>query len=176
MRISNDFENIFAFRRFNRTSITVKLGRECRSCNQFTKIQFHSPDECVAFLKRQADELGLPVSIYHPSEPTKPVVILTWLGTDPTSESILLNSHMDVVPVYREYWTHEPFGAEIDDEGRIFGRGSQDMKSVGMQYLRAIKALQDRGVQLKRTVHVMYVPGNVNEVLLLLQFLFFETF
>lgn len=68
---------------------------------------------------------------------------------------------MDVVPVYREHWTYAPFGAEIDDEGRIFARGTQDMKSVGMQYLRAIKALKDQGVQLKRTVHVMYVPGTL---------------
>lgn len=115
-------------------------------------------DECVSFLKRQADELGLPVQIFHPAYPTKPVVILTWQGTDPTLESILLNSHMDVVPVDLEHWTYKPFEAEIDNEGRIFGRGTQDMKSVGMQYLRAIKALKEHGVQLKRTVHLMYVP------------------
>lgn len=84
---------------------------------------------------------------------------MTWLGVDPTLKSILLNSHMDVVPVYRKYWTHEPYEAEIDDEGRILARGSQDMKSVGMQYLRAVKVLKDQGIQLKRTVHLMYVPG-----------------
>lgn len=117
------------------------------------------PDECVNFLKRQAEELGLPFEIHYPSKPTKPVVIMTWQGTDPKLESILLNSHMDVVPVYIEHWTHEPFEAEIDNEGRIFARGSQDMKSVGMQYLRAVKALKDQGIQLKRTVHLMYVPG-----------------
>lgn len=116
-------------------------------------------DECVSFLKRQADELGLPVEIYYPAYPTKPVVILTWQGTDPTLESILLNSHMDVVPVDLDHWTYKPFEAEIDNEGRIFGRGTQDMKSVGIQYLRAIKALKEDGVQLKRTVHLMYVPG-----------------
>jgi len=32
--------------------------------------------------------------------PGKPVVIITWLGQKPEMPSILLNSHMDVVPVY----------------------------------------------------------------------------
>lgn len=116
------------------------------------------PDECIAFLRRQADELGLPIEIHAPYNETKPIAVLTWLGTDPTLPSILLNSHMDVVPVVEHSWKHAPFGAEIDD-GKIFARGTQDMKSVGMQYLSAIKALKDSGVRLKRTIHVTFVPG-----------------
>lgn len=67
-----------------------------------------------------------------------------------------------VVPVDEEQWTHPPFGAEIDEAGRIFARGSQDMKSVGMQYLGAIAALKSNGVRLKRTIHVTFVPGKLN--------------
>ena len=66
---------------------------------------------------------------------------------------------MDVVPVFEDKWTHPPFGADIDSEGRIFARGSQDMKCVGVQYLAAIRALKKNGVTLKRTIHVMFVPG-----------------
>lgn len=66
---------------------------------------------------------------------------------------------MDVVPVFPEYWKHPPFGAEMDVDGKIFARGSQDMKSVGIQYLGAIRALKRDGIkQLKRTIHVMFVP------------------
>lgn len=57
------------------------------------------PDECVAFVKRQAESLDLPLKIYH-IYPKKPIVVLTWVGTRPTKPSILLNSHMDVVPVF----------------------------------------------------------------------------
>ncbi|KOB72895.1 Aminoacylase, partial [Operophtera brumata] len=32
--------------------------------------------------------------------PKKPVVVITWQGAQPELPSILLNSHMDVVPVY----------------------------------------------------------------------------
>lgn len=66
---------------------------------------------------------------------------------------------MDVVPVYADRWQHAPFGAELDPAtGRIYARGSQDMKSVGMQYLSAIRRLQQRGHQPRRTVHIVFVP------------------
>lgn len=118
-------------------------------------------DECIAFLKRQAQQLGLPIEIHHGFDETKPIAIITWQGTDPSLPSIILNSHMDVVPVYPELWSHPPFAAEMDDTGRIFARGAQDMKSVGMQYLGAINALKNNGVRLKRTLHVTYVPGEI---------------
>lgn len=65
---------------------------------------------------------------------------------------------MDVVPAFEEYWMHPPFAAEMDEDGKIFARGAQDMKCVGVQYLGAIRALKRNGIQLKRTVHVMFVP------------------
>ena len=60
-------------------------------------------------------------------------------------------------------WTHPPFSGYIDNDGKIFARGSQDMKCVGIQYLEAIRKLKAAGVQLKRTLHVCFVPGNENE-------------
>lgn len=119
-------------------------------------------EPCVLFLRRQADSLGLPLRVYHPvgEAAGKPVVIITWLGAEPELPSILLNSHTDVVPVFEKNWTHAPFGAHIDAAtGRIYARGSQDMKCVGTQYLAAIRALRFDGVRrLRRTVHVSFVP------------------
>lgn len=81
------------------------------------------------------------------------------MGLQPNLPSIMLNSHMDVVPVFPESWTHPPFAAHIDENGRIFARGAQDMKSIGTQYLAAIRALKRDGIsQLKRTIHVIFVP------------------
>lgn len=42
-------------------------------------------------------------------------------------KKILLDGHMDVVPVDASKWQHAPFGAEVVD-GRIYGRGTSDMK------------------------------------------------
>lgn len=115
-------------------------------------------DECVHFLKRISTEIDLNFQVEYPASREKPIVILSWIGNDPEAPSILLNSHMDVVPVYEEFWTHKPFDADIDEEGKIFARGAQDMKSVGMQYLGAIRSLKKSGVSLRRTVHVVFVP------------------
>lgn len=43
--------------------------------------------------------MGLPVQV-HEVLPKKPVVVMTWEGSQPTLPSVLLNSHMDVVPVF----------------------------------------------------------------------------
>lgn len=103
--------------------------------------------------------MGLPLNVYYPADKTKPVVVITWQGTQPNLPSVILNSHMDVVPVFEDKWTHPPFAADMDSEGRIFARGSQDMKCVGMQYLAAIRALKKRGATMKRTVHITFVAG-----------------
>jgi len=115
-------------------------------------------EPCVEFLKRQATELGLEFKVEVPVTPKKPVCILTWVGTRPDLKSIILNSHMDVVPVFEEFWTHKPFAADIDGEGRIYARGSQDMKCVGMQYLGALRYFKRNKIQFKRTIHVVFVP------------------
>jgi putative selenium metabolism hydrolase len=43
---------------------------------------------------------------------------------------LLLDGHIDTVPVPDESkWTHKPYGGEIDS-GRIYGRGTSDMKGA----------------------------------------------
>jgi aminoacylase len=44
------------------------------------------------------------------------------------------------------------------EDGSIYGRGAQDMKSVCIQYVEAIAKLKDAGFTPKRTVHLLYVP------------------
>ncbi|XP_049805798.1 aminoacylase-1A-like [Schistocerca nitens] len=114
-------------------------------------------DECVNFLKQQAESIGLDFKVYSVTA-GKPIVVLTWEGKKPSASSILLNSHMDVVPVFPDKWKHDPFGAEKDKDGNIYARGSQDMKCVGIQYLEAIRRLKKKNVRLLRTIHVSFVP------------------
>lgn len=61
--------------------------------------------------------------------------------------------------MFEEYWTHKPFDAEMDEDGRIFARGAQDMKCVGMQYLGALRYFKRKNVTFKRTIHVVFVPN-----------------
>ena len=110
----------------------------------------------MEFLRKQSDDLGLVFKVEYPGP--KPIVILSWIGTHPEKKSILLNSHMDVVPVFEEFWTHKPFAADIDADGKIFARGSQDMKCVATQYLGAIRLLKKENIRLQRSIHVVFVP------------------
>ncbi|XP_035704618.1 aminoacylase-1A isoform X2 [Folsomia candida] len=80
-------------------------------------------------------------------------------GSDPMERSsLLLNSHIDVVPVDSSKWTYDAFAAVKDDKGNIYGRGAQDRKSQGAQYLEAIRRLKMRGFSPRRTVYVTFVP------------------
>ena len=66
--------------------------------------------------------------------------------------NILLSGHLDVVPPGRQdSWDFPPFVGDIDQKGRLRGRGSTDMKG-GLAALvftmKLMKDLQSRGIQL----------------------------
>eukprot|EP00752_Nemacystus_decipiens_P011204 g9956.t1 len=89
----------------------------------------------------------------------KPVVLVEWPGSKPELPCVLLNSHYDVVPAMPEHWDTDPFAAVKDEaSGRIYGRGTQDMKCVCVQYLVAIARLRRAGFAPTRTVHLSFVP------------------
>jgi aminoacylase len=113
---------------------------------------------CIEWLRQQAKEIGLEFNIVEFPKPAEFTVWLTWKGKDSNLKSVILNSHIDVVPVERNKWTRDPFGAEKDAEGNIYARGSQDMKCVGVQYLEAIRRFKAKGMVPLRDVHVTFVP------------------
>lgn len=53
----------------------------------------------IEWLKKQAKDLNLEFNIVEFPKPNEFAVWLTWKGKDPSLKSILLNSHIDVVPV-----------------------------------------------------------------------------
>ncbi|KAK3275825.1 hypothetical protein CYMTET_16062 [Cymbomonas tetramitiformis] len=118
-----------------------------------------TPDYAAAatFLIDQAEDMKLPYEKFEFVE-GKPVIVLKWAGQQPELESVMLNSHIDVVPAEVSKWQKPPFGAEVDEQGNIYARGAQDMKCVGMQYLEAIRRLQAAGYRPLRTVYVTFVP------------------
>lgn len=69
-------------------------------------------------------------------------------GSEP---ALILLNHMDVVPVSREFWSVDPF-AGIRQDGYIWGRGSIDMKSLGIAQLISFLELHRLHVPLRRDV------------------------
>lgn len=110
--------------------------------------------DAISFLIEYADELLMNYIVLEIIQ-GKPILLITIEGKQPHLPSILLNSHMDVVPVYESEWKYPPFAAITDIEGNIFGRGSQDMKSVGIQFMESMARLKST---LNRTVHITFMP------------------
>jgi acetylornithine deacetylase len=77
---------------------------------------------CARFLASVLDDWGFSVELIE-SVPNRPNVVAR-LGS-PDAPALMLNGHLDVVGV--QGMVHDPFGGELR-EGRIYGRGSADMK------------------------------------------------
>jgi acetylornithine deacetylase/succinyl-diaminopimelate desuccinylase-like protein len=69
---------------------------------------------------------------------------------DPDPPLVLL-SHVDVVPVDAEAWSHDPFGGDLID-GEIWGRGAVDMKDMVAMELSVLLALARSGGERSRDV------------------------
>uniref|UniRef100_A0AAR2JIF8 N-acyl-aliphatic-L-amino acid amidohydrolase n=1 Tax=Pygocentrus nattereri TaxID=42514 RepID=A0AAR2JIF8_PYGNA len=67
------------------------------------------------------------------------------------------NSRLCDVPL-QEQWKYDAFAAVKDAEGNIYGRGTQDMKCVTIQYIEAIRRLKAAGKRFPRTIHLTFVP------------------
>ena len=77
---------------------------------------------------------------------------ITTLRGSAGAPRLLFLSHTDVVPVEDEgAWTHPPFGAEIH-EGRIYGRGANDMKNTVAAETMALILLKRAGIALRGDV------------------------
>jgi len=74
-------------------------------------------------------------------------VVATHRPKNPTGNSLILNGHIDVVPVgAEELWSTPPFKPSIQGD-RLYGRGSGDMKAGIAAYVSAFRALTRLGLQ-----------------------------
>lgn len=111
-------------------------------------------NEIVAadYIATRLREVGIEPQVFE-SEPKRGNVVGRWQGTG-AAQPILLMGHIDVVPVERQHWTHDPFGGEIDG-GYLWGRGALDMKCTVAAELMLIRLLARAGVPLKRDIIFM---------------------
>lgn len=77
--------------------------------------------------------------------------VVAGLGSGP--DGLMLNGHMDTVPI-GEGWTVEPLGGTVK-AGRLYGRGSNDMKGGIAAVLKAVEGLARE--KLKRKLLLTFV-------------------
>lgn len=98
--------------------------------------------EIAHFISDWLEKNNLPVQMID-VKPSRPNVIVTLEG-EKSGPNILLNGHMDTVEVGRG-WTRDPFGAKIED-GKMYGRGTIDMKSGLACILWVAAVLREEGL------------------------------
>jgi aminoacylase len=112
--------------------------------------------DCAKWLLDECRLLLFDDAFWLPEAPDhSPVVVAIWKGRDAT----LLNSHYDVVPADVNDWSVPPFDG-LRKDGKIYGRGTQDMKCVCTQYLEAIRQIKKTCPDFipTRTIYLTFVP------------------
>jgi acetylornithine deacetylase len=72
-------------------------------------------------------------------------------------KSLILNGHIDVVPVgAARLWTQPPFEPRVDGD-KLYGRGAGDMKAGIVAYCMAFEALRNLGVEPAAPVYLQSV-------------------
>ncbi len=109
-------------------------------------------------------ELDFAVLGRHPAycvevERERGLGLVGWLGHGRNGRSLILNGHVDVVPVGDEsQWVHPPWSATFED-GKAFGRGALDMKGALLCALYAAQAIKRAEVGLKGRLLIQSVIG-----------------
>jgi len=109
-------------------------------------------DFLIDVLKKE----GIDTKRYE-SGPGRSIVLARLKGDGSGGKAILLENHMDVVPADPSRWNTDPFKPTIKD-GKLYGRGSIDMKGIGVSMLYAFIMLHRQHVPLSRDVLLMFVP------------------
>lgn len=129
-------------------------------------------DVCVKVLSKHLETLGAHVEVVHAPPGTlsgtpstgkllrKPNVVAEIVGSE-NSPILHFNGHYDVVPAAGN-WSSEPYKAEVR-EGRLYGRGSADMKGGIAAMIMAAKALKLENVNLMGTLSFSFVPDEEND-------------
>ena len=80
-----------------------------------------------------------------PLEGPRVNLVATRMAKQGDREPVTIYAHIDVVPI-EEGWTHSPFQATYDD-GKIYGRGTADMKGSIASLLTAIEVMDELSIE-----------------------------
>ena len=122
---------------------------------RYVRIQSINPPadtrEAAALFKAELESAGLAPTLYQSGPEGQINLVVRLKGRDSSKKPLLLLNHFDVVPVDAKAWSVEPFAAVIRD-GWIWGRGTLDMKGIGIEQLAALISVKNSGVPPARDI------------------------
>ena len=114
----------------------------------FNTVSRNSNLELLEFVKNYLAGHGIGSNFVYNEEHDKANLYATAGPMEPGG--VVLSGHTDVVPVEGQAWTSDPFNL-IEKNGRLYGRGTCDMKGFDAVALAAVPAMLEAG--LKRPIH-----------------------
>ncbi len=93
---------------------------------------------------------GIPATVWE-SRPGRGIVAARLHGMGRHTKTVVLLSHIDVVPANAKDWKVPPFSGEVKN-GEIWGRGALDDKGPAVVELMAMLAIKRAGILLDRDV------------------------
>lgn len=142
-----DFEKIF-----NENIETLRDLLKINSVYDNTSVSDTCPygkgaKDALLFMKNLAIKDGFEVKEYD-----NKVISISYVNKD--DKRIDIASHLDVVSV-DDKWLTDPFGAVIKD-GKIFGRGTNDMKTAAFLSYLSLKLLKDKYKDTPNEIRLVY--------------------
>ncbi len=116
--------------------------------------------EAARMLREKFLSDGIPATTWEPVR-GRGIVAARLRGIGKHTKSIILLSHIDVVPANAKEWEVAPFSGAVKD-GKIWGRGSIDDKGPGVIELMAMLAIKRAGILLDRDV-IFVATGDEEE-------------
>lgn len=93
---------------------------------------------CAEHLGRLLEDVGFTVSYHEFAE--RRTSLVARIGGSSETTPLCFTGHIDTVPLGATPWTVEPFAGEISD-GKLYGRGTTDMKSGVAAFVVAVLRL-----------------------------------
>lgn len=117
----------------------------------FATVSRDSNLELIGFIRDYLAGLGVDSELFLNAQGTKANLFATIGPSD--RGGVVLSGHTDVVPVDGQAWTVEPFQL-TERDGRLYGRGTADMKGYIASVLAAVPAFLAQ--PLKLPVHLAF--------------------
>lgn len=103
----------------------------------------------IQYVQEYLDSLGIESCLIYNDEKTKANLHASFGPVD--TPGVMLSGHTDVVPIDGQDWTVDPFSM-TEQNGKLYGRGTTDMKGFIASVLALLPAARDR--RLSRPLHL----------------------
>ncbi len=119
----------------------------------FPTVSRDSNLELIDFVENYLSDLGVP-STRVPNEDGTKAALYAHVGPQ-VDGGVVLSGHTDVVPVDGQAWDTDPFTV-TERDGKLYGRGTCDMKGFDALALSAVPLALERGIKRPLQIALSY--------------------